>query len=73
MQSYEVCFLDALRYFRNWLQNQPNARVLEWIDSVDADGVYISVITVGEMTKGIKKLPNSKRRQNYMTGLKMNY
>ena len=42
---------------------QPNPRVLKWIDTVDADGVYISVITVGEITKGIEKLPNSKRRQ----------
>ena len=42
---------------------QPNPRVLEWIDSVDQDGVYLSVITIGELTKGIEKLPNSKRKQ----------
>ena len=42
---------------------QPNPRVLEWIDSIDPDGVYLSVITIGEITKGIEKLPNSKRKQ----------
>jgi tRNA(fMet)-specific endonuclease VapC len=42
---------------------QPNPRVLEWIDSIDADGVYLSVITIGEITKGIEKLPSSKRKQ----------
>jgi len=42
---------------------QPNPRVLEWIDSIDPDGVYLSVITIGELTKGIEKLPNSKRKQ----------
>jgi tRNA(fMet)-specific endonuclease VapC len=36
--------------------------VLEWIDSMDSDGVYLSVITIGELTKGIEKLPNSKRK-----------
>ena len=48
---------------------QPNPRVLEWIDSIDADGVYISVITVGEITKGIEKLPNSKRKQELIDWL----
>lgn len=42
---------------------QPNPRVLEWIDSIDQDGVYLSVITIGELTKGIEKLPSSKRKQ----------
>ena len=42
---------------------QPNPRVLEWIDSIDSDGVYLSVITIGELTKGIEKLPSSKRKQ----------
>ena len=42
---------------------QPNPRVLEWIDLIDPDGVYLSVITIGEITKGIEKLPISKRKQ----------
>jgi tRNA(fMet)-specific endonuclease VapC len=42
---------------------QPNLNVLAWIDSVDPDGVYLSVITIGEIIKGIEKLPSSKRKQ----------
>ncbi|MCK6584067.1 MAG: type II toxin-antitoxin system VapC family toxin [Anaerolineales bacterium] len=53
----DTCVISEL------VAKQPNPRVLEWIDTVDADGVYISVITVGEIIKGIEKLPNSKRRQ----------
>ncbi len=53
----DTCVISEL------VAKQPNPRVLEWIDSVDADGIYISVITVGEITMGIEKLPNSKRRQ----------
>ena len=53
----DTCVISEL------VAKQPNPRVLEWIDTLDADGVYISVITVGEITKGIEKLPNSKRRQ----------
>ena len=48
---------------------RPNPGVLAWIDSIDADGVYISVITVGEITKGIEKLPNSKRKQELIDWL----
>lgn len=42
---------------------QPNPHVVGWVDSIDADGVYLSVITIGEITKGIEKLPNAKRKQ----------
>jgi len=53
----DTCVISEL------VAKQPNSHVLEWIDSVDPDGVYLSVITIGEITKGIEKLPNSKRRQ----------
>jgi tRNA(fMet)-specific endonuclease VapC len=53
----DTCVISEL------VAKKPNPRVLEWIDTIDADGVYISVITVGEITKGIEKLPNSKRRR----------
>lgn len=42
---------------------QPNPNVVQWIDSLDPGGVYLSVITIGELRKGIEKLPDSKRKQ----------
>jgi tRNA(fMet)-specific endonuclease VapC len=42
---------------------QPNPRVVEWLDLQDPDEIYLSVITVGEIRKGIAKLPPSKRKQ----------
>ncbi len=53
----DTCVISEL------VAKQPSANVLEWIDSVDPDGVYLSVITIGEITKGIEKLPNSRRKQ----------
>jgi predicted nucleic acid-binding protein len=38
-------------------------RVLEWIGGIDQDSVYLSVITVGELKKGIEKLESSNRRK----------
>ncbi len=42
---------------------QADPRVLEWVDGLDPGGVYLSVITIGELRKGIEKLPPSARRQ----------
>jgi toxin FitB len=42
---------------------RPNARVLEWLGSVNAQRVYLSVITIGEIQKGIEKLDEPARRE----------
>ena len=44
------------------ISKQPNKKVVEWIDRLDPDTIYLSVITIGELRKGIEKLPPSKRR-----------
>ena len=42
---------------------RPNKDVLDWLDSVDPDDVLISVITIGEIRKGIEKQPASTRKE----------
>jgi len=49
------------RRFRNQ-PPQPNANVLAWLDAIDNDTLYVSVITIGEICKGIDRLPEGKRR-----------
>lgn len=46
------------------IARQPNSQVLEWIDSLDSTSVYLSVITIGEIRKGIAKLSSSKRKDS---------
>jgi toxin FitB len=41
---------------------QPDVRVVEWIDTRDPQSIYLSVITIGEIRKGIEKLPDSQRK-----------
>lgn len=41
---------------------EPNPQVVQWIDSLDPATIYLSVITIGELRRGIEKLPDSKRR-----------
>jgi tRNA(fMet)-specific endonuclease VapC len=42
---------------------QPNSRVVRWVDSLNPEEAYLSVITIGELSKGIEKLPASRRKQ----------
>ena len=49
---------------------QPAPKVVEFVDSLDPDDVYLSVITIGEIVKGIEKLPNSRRKQELHAWLK---
>jgi hypothetical protein len=41
----------------------PNPKVVDFIDSLDSDDVFLSVITIGEIAKGIEELSKSKRKQ----------
>ena len=46
------------------ISRYPNKKVVQWLDSLDPDAVFLSVITVGEIRKGIEKLPPSKRKES---------
>ncbi len=45
------------------IAKQPNAQVIDWIDHLDPRTVYLTVITIGEIRKGIEKLPASMRKE----------
>jgi toxin FitB len=51
------------------IAKQPNAQVIDWIDRLDPRTVYLTVITVGEIRKGIEKLPPSPRKATISTWL----
>jgi predicted nucleic acid-binding protein len=41
-----------------------------WLAKLDPETVFLSVVTVGEIQKGIEKLPVSRRREALLTWLK---
>jgi tRNA(fMet)-specific endonuclease VapC len=41
---------------------RPNPRVIQWIDQTDETDLYLSVLTIGEIRKGVEKLPDSERK-----------
>ncbi|MEH1831927.1 MAG: PIN domain-containing protein [Nostoc sp.] len=48
---------------------QPNQQVLDWLDAQVPEILYLSVITIGEIAKGISKITASKRKESLTTWL----
>jgi Predicted nucleic acid-binding protein, contains PIN domain len=51
------------------IAQRPNQKVIDWIDSLDPESIYLSVITLGELHKGVAKLPDSRRKQQILEWL----
>lgn len=47
----------------------PEQRVIRWIDQQDPNSVFLSVITIGELCKGVEKLPDSRRKERLRSWL----
>lgn len=50
---------------------RPEPRVLEWLEAVDEGMLYLSVLTLGEIRKGVAGLPQGKRRTQLETWLEV--
>ncbi|MBV6497718.1 MAG: type II toxin-antitoxin system VapC family toxin [Acidobacteria bacterium ACB1] len=48
---------------------RPDGRVIQWLGGIDESDAFLSVLTIGEMKKGVEKLPSSRHRaqvQDYL-------
>jgi toxin FitB len=52
---------------------KPNPNVGNWVRSVDQNLLYLSVLTLGEIRKGLARLAQGKRRTQLETWLEENY
>lgn len=52
----DTCVISEL------VSKKPETAVINWIDNLDDEHLYLSVITIGEIKKGIEKLPDSDRK-----------
>ena len=61
----DTCVLSEL------VKPRPNAGVCAWVSAQTEHQLYLSVITVGELQKGVSKLPPGRRRtelENWLEG-----
>ena len=52
----DTCVISEL------VKPRPDENVVRWVDSVDERRLFLSVLTIGELEKGITKLPESPRK-----------
>lgn len=54
----DTCVISEL------VKPKPNEKVVEWISNTPNDRLFLSVVTIGEISKGLTKLPASKKKDN---------
>lgn len=47
------------------MKRQPSARLVSWIGAQSESDLFISVLTLGEIEKGIAKLPDGRKKSDY--------
>lgn len=64
-------FLLDTKCISELVRSKPEPRVLAWMESTNETLLYISVLTLGEIRKGVAGLPQSKRRTQLETWLEL--
>lgn len=52
-------------------RKQPDQRVVAWIQARPTQSLFLSVLTLGEIRKGLERLPDSARRQDLLDWLEV--
>lgn len=55
-------FLLDTNIISELVKPKPEANVTEWVENTDESLLYLSVLTLGEIRRGIAALPQSRRR-----------
>jgi hypothetical protein len=48
------------------VKNKPQRSVLDWVKSCEEESLFLSVLTLGELQKGVIKLPQTKKREFWL-------
>jgi toxin FitB len=69
ISSHHVRSLVPEELEDEWAKPRPDAGVGAWLAEADEDQVFISVITLAELRRGVEKLPAGARRDRLDTWL----
>lgn len=58
-----MSFLLDTNAVSEWVKPRPNSGVIAWMESVDEDRVFLSVISLAELRYGVDRMTSGKRRQ----------
>lgn len=46
-----------------WAKPKPDPGIVRWLDEVDEDRTYLSMVTLGELRRGVDRLADGRRRE----------
>ena len=58
-----MSFLLDTNVVSEWVKPRPNAGIITWLDEADEDRLFLSVVTLAELRRGIERLEPGRRRQ----------
>jgi len=58
-----VSYLLDTNVLSELVRPQPDNSVIAWFDEVPDDSLYISVLTIGELRKGVEGMQESRRKE----------
>jgi toxin FitB len=58
-----MSFLLDTNVVSEWMKPRPNPGLIAWLEEVDEDRVFLSVVTLAELRYGIERLAAGKRRK----------
>jgi toxin FitB len=65
-----LSFLLDTNVISEWVKVQPHPGVIRWLDEADEDRVFLSVISIAEIGRGIELMPKGRRRDRIAAWLK---
>lgn len=63
-------FLVDTNVVSEWVKPRPHEGVVAWMDEVDEDRVFISVVSLAELRHGVERMPSGARRRRLDEWLK---
>ncbi|MFI9404289.1 type II toxin-antitoxin system VapC family toxin [Nocardia sp. NPDC052316] len=52
-----------------WIKPRPDPGLIEWLHEADEERMFLSVITIGEIRRGVERMPNGRRKARLTTWL----
>lgn len=59
----DTCALSEL------VSARPDENVISWFESMPQEGLHLSVLSLGEIRKGVEKMPQGRRRNQILSWL----
>ena len=62
-----MSYLLDTNVLSEWVKQRPEPTVVAWLEAVDEDDVFLSVISFAELRRGVELLPAGRRREDLAT------